>query len=525
VLPYAGTGLDPILVDGLVETITSQLTRLEAFQDRLWVVPASEVKGLNKLSEVRKQFGVNLVVTGRYLVVGDSISLTQTLNDAENIRVVNALGFMGSQSDLLAFQEGVFENLVQLLDLELNPEIQNALKQGGTTKPGVYEFYLRGLGYLQRYESVHNIDIAIGLFELAIKEDVDYTLAYAGLAEAYWKKYEVTEDPQWVEPAIENAERAFELNAQLAPVRVILGTIHVGTGAYEDAVDDFEEALTLEANNTEALLGLASAYDQLNKYEQAESMYRRAIASKPDYWVGYNKFGIYYFVHGRYREAEEQFERVIELTPDNHTGYINVGAANQSAGHLERAIEMYELSIEKNPNYIAYYNLGLYNLDEDRYEEAARMYREALRIQDTDYEVWGMLASAYYELPDSLQQFNAAIKRAIEGADRQLEINPNDVTALTSLARSYRFMEERDQAFQYLERAVALEPDNPFDLNAIGVIYYELGQSDEALLWFEKGLENGLSVVNLETESKLDSFRTDPRFQQLIDRFQTRPIN
>ena len=83
----------------------------------------------------------------------------------------------------------------------VQPSGDNAaqLMNHGTTVLTAYDFYVQGIGYLQRYERLENVESAITLFQHAIREDHDYAQAQAALAQAYWYKYSATKDPQWAE--------------------------------------------------------------------------------------------------------------------------------------------------------------------------------------------------------------------------------------------------------------------------------------------------------------------------------------
>ena len=61
--------------------------------------------------------------------------------------------------------------------------------------PGVRELYIRGRGYLNRYDRIENVQLATGAFEKALSKDSTYILAHAGRAEAYLRRYRLTRDP------------------------------------------------------------------------------------------------------------------------------------------------------------------------------------------------------------------------------------------------------------------------------------------------------------------------------------------
>jgi hypothetical protein len=56
----------------------------------------------------------------------------------------------------------------------------------------------------------------------------------------------------------------------------------------------------------------------------------------------------------------------------------------------------------------------------------------------------------------------------------------------------------------------------PYD---IAMIYAALGEKDHALDWLEKGYEaRDVHMIFLKVDPKWDSFRTDSRFQDLLER-------
>jgi serine/threonine protein kinase len=77
-LPFAnvaGVPANQALADGLVEVLTTRLTQLEPFAKGLQVVPAVEVRAqrIQSVTEARRAFGVNLVISGSLQRTGDRV--------------------------------------------------------------------------------------------------------------------------------------------------------------------------------------------------------------------------------------------------------------------------------------------------------------------------------------------------------------------------------------------------------------------------------------------------------------------
>src|SRR5262249_4111620 len=199
------------------------------------------------------------------------------------------------------------------------------LMVGRPAQPGAYELYAQGRGYLQRYDLLDNLDNAIHVFQQALARDPSYALAYAGLAEAYFRKYATTKKPELVALAQENGQRALQLNSALAPVQYAMGLIHKTRGEYEQAIQSFQRSIDIHAD-ADAYRELANAYDELHRTDEAETAYRYAIQMRPTYWAGYKDLATFYWTHGRLGEALPLFQEVLHLTPDSYAALGNLGA-------------------------------------------------------------------------------------------------------------------------------------------------------------------------------------------------------
>jgi serine/threonine-protein kinase len=521
VLPFNNIGDNPtnqIYCNGLAEILTSQLTQLEDFRGTLWVVPFSEVRnlGIESAKEAKKEFAANLVITGSIRRGINDIRLTLNLVDANNLRQIRSAIIEEQISNISAIEDTVINILTSMLDIELLPERREILTAGSTQMPLASDFYIQGRGYLQRYEKIENIDLAISLFKKALESDPKYALAYAGLGEAYWRKYRVNRDMQWIEDAIGNCEKAVQLNTRLAPVYVTLGIIHRGTGKYEEALKDLNRALEINPSYSDAILELAEVYEALGQIEDAKLMYAKAIDLKPSYWAGYNSLGIFYYKQGQYQKAVSQFIKVVELTPENTRGYNNLGGLYFLLKDWENSKRMFQQSIEIEPNYKAHSNLGTLNYYDENYSSSVKMYQKALELSDTDFRVWGYLADSFYWIPDLRDSSYSRYRQAIQLAKKQLSVNPMDHEAMIHLAGYHARLDQKTPADSLLNLLIATNTGDLEILFSIGDIYEQIGKRDLALQWIDRALSNGFSLAEIERNPGLKDLRSDMRFQRII---------
>jgi serine/threonine-protein kinase len=520
-LPFTNIGNDPQnqeFCDGLVELLSSKITQLEEFHRTLSVLPFSEIRseGVISAKEAKRFFGVNLVVTGSIQRQSNDVQITINLVDTRNLRQIHSLVINEDTSNVAVLQDSIIFMCTQMLRIELMPDEKQVLTAGFTSVASAYDFYLKGRGSLLQYEKLENIDKAMDLFLKALEKDPQYPLAYAGLGEAYWKKYQSTKNVVWVEQAINYCNKAVKLNDNLAPVLITLGIIHRGTGNYEEALKDFEKALVINPNSYDALRGKAKAYELLGEIEKAERIYQEAIGIKPDYWACYNSLGVFYFKQGRYKDAVEEFQHVIRLTPENIKGYNNLGGLYFHLQDWENSKKMFRRSVSIEPNYVAFSNLGTLFYYSQDFSKAGEMYQKALEISDADFRVWGYLADSFYWQPETRSLSPEKYQLAIAKAKKQLEVNRNDLEVLAYLAGYHARLGQPNQTDSLLTHLIALEPTEPEILFSIGDVYEQLGKRNLGIDWICKALESGLSLVEIEKNPGLEHLLADERFKTLL---------
>ena len=523
VLPFQVVGGDAsakAFSDGLTETLTTKLTQLTV-EPTLQVIPAPEIRarGTSTIDDARKEFGATLVMEGNLQRSGDRVRINIAMVDARTHRQVRAESLTIAASDPFAVQDQVVNAAVEMLALEVQPGEREALQTHGTEVASAYDFYLQGLGYLQNYDKMENIESAVKVFDTALQLDPQYALAYAGRGEAYWRMYETSEsakDPRWIESSRRDCERSLTLSKGLPSAHICLGTVYKGTGHYEDAAAQFERAVAAEPTNDDAYRELADAYEHLGKRTDAERTYRRAIELRPHYWAGYSWLGTFYYHQARYPEAASMFSQVIALAPDSIRGYYDLGATYNSQGRYADATGMLQRSIAIRPTAAAYTNLGNAYFYLRRYGEAAGAYEEAVKLSQNDYVLWWNLADGYYWAPGRRTQAGQAYRRAITLANEALRVNPRDAYALGVLAYCHAMLGERKPALGYLQAGLRLAPEDSEMRLKAALVYSQFGDVRQTLDWLKRALASGLSVAMIRDTPNFDSLQSDRGFQELF---------
>jgi len=517
VLPFANSGNDPeyqAVADGLMDSMTNKISNLEAGQQSLWVVPASVVRArkVSDPSSAFRELGATMVVLGSVQRKGLNVSLTVVLIDSKRLRQIGSAQLEDHSGDLAALQDQAVTHMARLMKVRVSEAARTP--DGGVT-PGIYESYLKALGYLQRYDKPGNSELAISALHSAVEKVPRFALGYATLGEAYRLKFLMDHDPASVEQALANCRRALQIDERLPAVRVTLGQLQAAMGKSDLALQEFKRALDINPRDAGALMGMASAYERMGRTHEAEADYKRAIALRPDYWEGYLALGEFYGRQRRVQDSIAQYRRVIELTPDNSEAYSDLGVEymelkdSQSYAAAEAALQK---SIQLAPNYQAYANLGLLHIEQKRYTEAAADMRKAVELNDKDWRVWSGLQLAYTWLKDD-EKMRGARAKTLSLLEQYASLNSQEAPVQSMLSMLYAEDKLREKAIARANAALALAPKDPWILADIAETYDDLGDRKRAVEYAQDSLKNGYTLADLQGRPALHGLLADPSFR------------
>jgi serine/threonine protein kinase/tetratricopeptide (TPR) repeat protein len=525
VLPPQSTGdaSQAAFGNGLADTLNSRLGELSA-RHRIAVIPMNQTleKGVRTVEGARQEFGVNLVLVLNVQRAIDEFRVNYGLVDARTRQQVRSGTITAPASDPFGLQDRVFESVAAAMELQLAPQEKQSVTSRGTAEPAAYDFYVQGRGYLQDYVVPEKVENAITLFRRALEKDPAYAAATAGLGEAFWRKYKLTHDPQWVDAASVNCQRAAELGPALAAAHTCLARVYSTRGDYEKAAEQFRRSIELEPSSDDAYGGLATAYEKLGRLAEAEQAFKQAISARPAYWATYNWLGLFYMDHARYEDAVSMFSHVISLAPDSFTGYYNLGAVRILQGQYPEAVPLLQKSLSIRRTADALSNLATAYFQMHRYADSAAQFEQAAQLDPKNYVFWGNLGDAYYWATGRRAEASAAYQQAIMVGEEKLRLNPHEASLLSSLAMYHAMRGERKSALDNLDASLRLQPKSPGLLLNAGITYQQLGDSKRALDALAEAVSLGISPQVLRDTPNFDALRDNPRFVSLLQTHQTK---
>lgn len=192
--------------------------------------------------------------------------------------------------------------------------------------------------------------------------------------------------------------------------------------------------------------------------------------------------------------AIEMFKRAYELDNSDALSLFYLASAKTQIGEKEEAIEYFKKVLSLRPDYLdVYKNLAMIYIEFSQIENAIEIMQEALKNENLefDYSCFYILATAYMLKKD---QKNASIY-----LEKALELNPNHIQIMNSLAVCYMNLEQDKKALELLNSAFEVDEKNSLTLYNLGVYFENKEDFKKALEYFKKSYDIEPSVSMLSS--------------------------
>jgi adenylate cyclase len=262
--------------EGLSEELLNSLARIKelkvASRTSTWALPeniSSEV--------VREKLGVNYLVGGSVRRSNNKIRISVQLIHTETGFHLWTETYDREANDAISIQDEIAQNITQSLKLLLSAQSLKSLTVKNSIDATAYDEYLQAKSFMRQPKSLSSLSKAIKHFNLALKNQEGFELAYAGLCSSQIEYYKLSFMNEDFDKAEKTCLNILKSNSYQSEIYNSLGKLYLISGNYPAAKSNFEAALTLNLSSTDALLGLAQHYTKTNNFPRAEQYFNRAI--------------------------------------------------------------------------------------------------------------------------------------------------------------------------------------------------------------------------------------------------------
>ena len=418
VLPFVNVGGDPnaeYLSDGMTESIINSLSQLS----NLGVIARSSVfryKGKDTdAPTVGRELKVRSVVTGRVVQRGDNLSISVELVDTTNNHQIWGQQYNRKLADVFAVQEEIAKEISERLQVKLNGPEQKKLAKRPTENLKALQYYMQGRTYLQR-RTREDLLNSIHYNEMALQEDPNYALAYAGLADAY----------------VSLGARGY-----MPPVQALAKTKECA-----------QRALALDENLAEAHSAFGYAYDAYPPFNfaQGDRELRRAVELSPSLALAHYYLGYSLSRQGRIDEAQAEFQKARELDPLSATIARAVAFPYYLKRDYPRALQLLRQANDLGPNFSATWEIGVYTQSGLFNETIADLEKAERDRKDDPIVIYfkGVAYAAQGKRAEALQTI------------KQLEdMSGTSQSEALWIAKVYAALGDKEMALTWLDRGLA----------------------------------------------------------------------
>jgi len=198
------------------------------------------------------------------------------------------------------------------------------------------------------------------------------------------------------------------------------------------------------------------------------------------------------------------------------------GLALSLAQRYEEAMGEFEQAIRLDPNsFEAHYFYGRACFAQNRLKQAAALFERAAELKPDDYQSVAFLTMIYRSIGRE-REIEAAARKAVERAEQELTVHPENPRPAYLGANCLLVIGERDRAMEWLSRALAIDPDDIMTQYNVACMYTKLRDFDRAFDLLERVLPHANHETKswIKVDSDLDGLRSLPRYQKVLELIQ-----
>ena len=342
------------------------------------------------------------------------------------------------------------------------------------------------------YLVANDPDSARKYWEKTLQLDPENETATVYLAAYYYSDNKLQESAEYWNKFLKQQPDSAAGYFQLAMVQEKLGM-------NEDALVSYDKVIELKPEAREAYIAKARIYETMEKYNLAITEYEEYVSAFPDNLYVLMYLGKCYYEAGEMPKARDAFLKAKKGLPNEPTAIYGLGVIYEKMEQFDKAAAEFEILAQKEPSAAVYARLGFYYSLIKDYAKAEKRMIQAQEKDPLNFEIWYLLGLNYVDwgkYDKALAQFNKVIdynpefveayfyqgisydkrgdfKSAESAFLKTLELDPDHSRALNYLGYTYADKNMKlDQAEQFLNKAVSLEPKNGAYLDSLGWLYF-----------------------------------------------------
>jgi DNA-binding winged helix-turn-helix (wHTH) protein/tetratricopeptide (TPR) repeat protein len=451
VLPFSCAGGDEraaYLGEGVAEFLMNRLSELPDLKVLSRSVFRLNGHNLNPQS-IGRELGVDAVLVGNVRFDGERLIIhCELVETGKGYRLWGEM-YDGTLEEILTMQEQAARAIAARLLTHVSGADHKRLSRRSTENSEAYQAYLKGRYFWNR-RTEPALWKAIEYFDLASRLDPNFAAAFTGIADGY--AVLTCQDEQAALPPDE---------------------------AFAKASAAVSHALELDDSLAEAHTSLAH---------------------------------IHHMHDWDWRAAEREFLRAMELNPKYSVAHHWRGMLLASLDRMDEAIAEMALAQDLDPlSPMINADAGRILVYSGRYDEAILQFHKALELAPDFVPAHAGLALAHEKL--------GRMKRAVSAWNAAARLSRSQSLPVACLGHICASAATPIRARRWVKTLLDLSARRYVPPCALAAAYARLGEADEAFAWIDRAVaERSNWLVYLKVDPLFESLRHDPRFVKITRR-------
>ncbi len=334
------------------------------------------------------------------------------------------------------------------------------------------------------YMALGKFEDAVETYQKAINLAPDSAMSYYNLGSAYQIQQNHDKACEYFNKALNIEEdETFLLAIAMSEVKL---------GKYEDALKHYKQLALMCPGKENYKYNIVTCYEALGEFQTAIKMLEEIVYINPKFILPAQKLASLYIKTNQLSKAKDIYDKI--LLKEKVTAEIlhQYAILSSSLCDTDTAEKMLKKVIRMNPEIAkAHKDLGIIYLNKRLFDYAREEFETAMKLAPNDFEIIFEYGNFLYSISENLE--------AERYYAEALEIEPNNVLALTFMALNKLILNQLDEAYDYIMKAIKVQPHHEYVQFCVGRILYARGDYEEAKRYLIKAVEQNPDVETQNT--------------------------
>jgi tetratricopeptide (TPR) repeat protein len=255
---------------------------------------------------------------------------------------------------------------------------------------------------------------------------------------------------------------------------------------FETAIRQFQAAYSACPGRRALLIELGNAYFMGQHLAQAKDAAIQVLRSDPENVAALELKANSDYLLGDSSGAISTFIDLLDRHPENADAAYMLGRIYYQEGNVDAAIGQFERVLRLNAySYKAYDNLGLCYEAKGDNGKATQYFLTAIKLVQRDHPEYD---TAYADLSELLLRAGDN-QKAFDAAATAANRNPTSARNFYLGGKALEQLGKTDLSLNWLQRSIALDPNDPQPLYVLARVYHKLGEEQKSAETRQRFLE------------------------------------